>query len=124
MGPHHKRRHGFSDVQLHIKVRSLHARLGMTARLQADLPDDGQISARSDIAIVQPSFKKYFASPFGRNSFIDSPIPSLRRGGSRSSRTRGGMRWTRAVSKDVRCDADGEVVWFWHLDADAKFLRS
>ena len=48
----------------------------------------GQIS-------VQPRSEKYFASPFGRNSFIDSNRPTPQRGVSRSSRTRGGMRWTR-----------------------------
>jgi hypothetical protein len=42
----------------------------------------GQIS-------VQPRFEKYFASPFGRNSFIDSAVPPHYRGVSRSSRTRG-----------------------------------
>jgi hypothetical protein len=36
---------------------------------------------------VQWSLKKYFASPFGRNSFIDSPSRLDKRGASRSSRT-------------------------------------
>src|SRR6266853_5704472 len=44
---------------------------------------------------VQPRSEKYFASPFGRNSFMDSNRPTPQRGVSRSSRTRGGMRWTR-----------------------------
>src|SRR5437660_5582146 len=48
----------------------------------------GQIS-------VQPGFEKYIASPFGRNSFMDSNRPTPQTGVSRSSRTRGGMRWTR-----------------------------
>src|SRR5205814_6320843 len=43
----------------------------------------------------QPGFEKYFASPFGRNSFMDSNRLVPQRGVSRSSRTRGGMRWTR-----------------------------
>jgi hypothetical protein len=30
-----------------------------------------------------------------------------------------GMRWTRQHRRRTVC-ADGEVVWFWHLDADAK----
>ena len=86
-------RNGFSDAQLHIVVRA-DAPPGMTAKLQADLPD-GQITVHCQIGVaVQPSFKKYFASPFGRNSFTDSAVPSFKRGGSRSSRTRGGMRWT------------------------------
>src|SRR5216684_5682546 len=35
-----------------------------------DLPD-----GLSDDFPVQPSFKKYSASPFGRNSFMDSSVP-------------------------------------------------
>jgi hypothetical protein len=31
-----------------------------------------------------------------------------------------GMRWTRLRRKTSGVFADGEVVWFWHLDADAK----
>jgi len=30
------------------------------------------------------------------------------------------MRWTRLAHKTNVPTADGEVVWFWHLDADAK----
>jgi hypothetical protein len=30
------------------------------------------------------------------------------------------MRWTRLRRKTSGVFADGEVVWFWHLDADAK----
>src|SRR5437762_3389765 len=37
------------------------------------------------------------------------PVPQ--RGGSRSSRTRDGMRWTRAAPLTNGADADGEVVW-------------
>jgi hypothetical protein len=48
----------------------------------------GQIS-------VQPGFEKYFASPFARNSFMDSNRPTPQEGRWPSSRTRGGMRWTR-----------------------------
>src|ERR1700760_4569366 len=34
------------------------------------------------------------------------------RGGSRSSRTRGGMRWTRKLRLTSAADAYGESVWF------------
>jgi hypothetical protein len=30
------------------------------------------------------------------------------------------MRWTRVARKTNAPDADGEVVWFWRPDADAK----
>jgi hypothetical protein len=61
---------------------------------------------------VQPSPQKYFVSPFGRNSFIDSPS-RLTRG---AYRDRHG-RWVRdavdvAVSLTNGTEADGEVVWF------------
>src|SRR5215471_16027444 len=54
---------------------------------------------------------------------------SLRRGASRSSRTLsagcdGRIGSQRAVSAPTNDpDADGEVVWFWHPDADAKSAR-
>src|SRR4030081_1277173 len=41
-------------------------------------------------------------------------------GGSRSSRTRGGMRWTRKPRLTSVVDADGEVVWSWRPDAGVK----
>ncbi len=43
-----------------------------------------------------------------------------KRGVSRSSRTRGGMRWTRACRWRTALLADGEVVWSWRPDAGAK----
>jgi len=76
---------------------------------------------------VQPPSQKYFGSSLTQiNSQLQCPVPQ--RGGSRSSRTRGGMRWTRqrwarevsqigfAVSdrrarRRTTLIADGEVVW-------------
>jgi hypothetical protein len=55
-----------------------------------DLPD-GQIT---DFP-VQPCSQKYFASPFGRNSFMDSAVPSRKRGVGHRHERWGGMRWTR-----------------------------
>jgi hypothetical protein len=65
---------------------------------------------------VQPHCKKYLASSFGRNSFIDSAVPPHERGVSRSSRTRGWMRWTRerqarTIARTNDALTDGEVVW-------------
>jgi hypothetical protein len=47
---------------------------------------------------------------------LTPPVSPDKRGGSRSSRTRGGMRWTRKLRLTSVADADGEVVWaiFWH----------
>jgi hypothetical protein len=61
---------------------------------------------------VQPHLQKYFRFPLDPNQFTDSCGPVPHRGGSRSSRTRGGMRWTRAARLTNGADADGEVVWF------------
>ena len=62
---------------------------------------------------VQPFRKKYFASPFGRNSFIDSSRPASSEGRiaivtnvGRDAVDAGGARDERAHF------ADGEVVWF------------
>jgi len=46
------------------------------------------------------------------------------RGGSRSSRTRVEMRWTRKSRLTSVADADGEVVWSWRPGAGAKFRGS
>jgi hypothetical protein len=51
---------------------------------------DGQISGEP----VQPRRQKYSASRFAQINLRTSAVPSRKRGGSRSSRTRGGMRWT------------------------------
>jgi hypothetical protein len=79
-----------------------------------DLPDglfdlpDGQISELA----VQPHLQKYFASPFGRNSFIDSAIPFPLEGRIAIVTDVGhGMRWTRMALLTRVLLADGEVVW-------------
>jgi hypothetical protein len=46
---------------------------------------------------VQPVSKKYFCFSEMQIRGISRPVPSHSRGGSRSSRTRGGMRWTRVA---------------------------
>jgi hypothetical protein len=51
-----------------------------------------------------------------------SPVqPRLEGGVSRSSRTCGGMRWTRRRWLTSSVDADGEVVWTWR---QAAFLNT
>ena len=48
---------------------------------------------------VQPCLEKYFAFSETQISCIDDPSRPGKRGVSRSSRTRGGMRWTRLLRK-------------------------
>jgi hypothetical protein len=62
-----------------------------------DLPDGLSWNSR-----VQPSFKKFLPLRPGRNIFRTPRRPTPQRGVSRSSRTRGGMRWTqRRQARDV-----------------------
>jgi hypothetical protein len=67
--------------------------LRTAADRSTDLPD-GQISEFP----VQPPLQKYSAFPVGQIISTSSPRPVPQRGGSRSSRTRDGMRWTRMRS--------------------------
>src|SRR6266404_2910634 len=69
--------------------------------------------------VVQPLSQKYFASHLTQITSIS--IPSCpKRGALRTSRTRGGMRWTRAVRLTKRADADSQVVSFWRPNAGVK----
>jgi hypothetical protein len=60
---------------------------------------------------VQPSAQKYFAFAVGQITDLTSPVSPDERGGSRSSRTCGGMRWTRELRLTSVTRADGEAVW-------------
>src|SRR5258708_40281142 len=60
---------------------------------------------------VQSLLKKYSGFQFTQITSRTSSVSSHSRGVSRSSRTRGGMRWTRAALLTNSSDADGEVVW-------------
>jgi len=44
---------------------------------------------------VQPCSQKYLAGAVGQINDLTPRVSPVTRGGSRSSRTRGGMRWTR-----------------------------
>jgi hypothetical protein len=72
------------------EAASLHAQ-GRNEAAAATKQPDGQITQNP----VQPLSKKYFAYPVGQISALAPPVSPDERGGSRSSRTRGGMRWTR-----------------------------
>jgi len=51
---------------------------------------------------VQPLCEKFSAFPVGQITFINSPRPASTRGAYASSRTWGGMRWTRAAHGRMR----------------------
>ena len=59
-----------------------------------------------------------------RKSVYIAPVSPDERGGSRSSRTCGGMRWTRKWRLTSAIRADGKDVWARHPDAGVKFARS
>jgi hypothetical protein len=60
---------------------------------------------------VQPSREKYFCfSEMQIRLLIWASHPA--RGALRTSRTRGGMRWTRMLRLTSAADADGKSVWF------------
>jgi hypothetical protein len=68
---------------------------------------------------------KNFPLSFFPKLWSNSPHPDSVRGADASSRTRGGMRWTRMMSRDERHSlADGEAVWSRRPDAGAKPLES
>src|ERR1700680_2483287 len=69
------------------------AQAGFVEPARSDLPD----GLRSDFP-VQPPLQKYSAFPKTQITSISTAVPSQERGDTRSSRTRDGMRWTRAVS--------------------------
>jgi hypothetical protein len=61
---------------------------------------------------------------FGKSEIMfSSRGPASARGAYASSRTWGGMRWTRWCRETSDANADGEVVWSWRPDAGAKFSR-
>src|SRR5258708_27870732 len=69
--------------------------------------------------VVQPLLQKYSASHLTQITSIS--IPSCpKRGALRTSRTRGGMRRTRAAHVTNGADADGQVVSFWRPNAGVK----
>src|SRR6202011_3831665 len=72
---------------------------------------------------VKPRNQKYSAYHVGQISALAPRVSPDERGGSRSSRTRGGMRWTRRRRMTNAVVADGEAVWSWRPDAGVKFSR-
>jgi hypothetical protein len=67
---------------------------------------------------VKPRLKKYISFVF-QKSMVLFARPASMRGANASSRTWGGMRWTRVVSQDGRCGArTSEIAWSWPPDAE------
>ena len=82
---------------------------------------DGQITHLdlSQAAVNAPFRKNISVLQKRKSPYIRiRPVPP--RGVSRSSRTRGGMRWTRRALLTKALEADGEVVWSWRPDAGVK----
>jgi hypothetical protein len=74
------------------------------------LPNLGLSSGQITHALVQPS-PQNIPLLFSRESVVQCVVPPGKRGGSRSSRTRGGMRWTQGLRLTSVARAYGEVVW-------------
>ena len=73
---------------------------------------------------VKPKNQKYSASHAAQITGMTPRVSPDERGVSRTSRTRGGMRWTRRLRQTNAGGADGEAVWSWRPDAGVKFARS
>src|SRR5215475_13087317 len=72
------------------------------------------------------SAARAFACLVGQITTILSRIPPQSRGTFRPIVTtrEAGMRWTRLVRETNASDADGEVVWSWPPDAEAKLAKT
>jgi hypothetical protein len=115
----------FPDVEWpgHLARRRAEPAIGRVAVPAIVLVNSNLLKQFNLIWVVQSRSRKYFASRFGRNSFIASIIPPRQEGVSRSSRN---------VERDVMdadvpltngTDADGEAVWSWRPDAGVKFFQ-
>src|SRR4029077_14924948 len=74
--------------------------------------------------LSSPRAKNIPLNPSGKSALSARPVPPEMRGVSRSSRTCGGMRWTRGARLTSARIADGEVVLSWRPNAGAKFAGS
>ena len=74
--------------------------------------------------VGQSHLRKIFCFSETANQSRSKTVSPDERGGSRSSRTCGGMRWTRWRRMTSAVVADGEAVWSWHPDAGVKFAGS
>src|SRR6266702_2281673 len=114
--PQHKRRGGLlrrarSDASIGVRRKKFSP--NKPARKDKIVEPIQQIhpTGKSPQNPVQPVSEKYFAFAVGQITDLTSPVSPDERGGSRSSRTRGGMRWTRKLRMTSVTGRDGEAVW-------------
>ena len=79
-------------------------------------------TGKSPKVLSSPSKKIFRLTRRANQGYISAVSPD-KRGGSRSSRTCGGMRWTQWPRLTSVAEADGEVVWSWRPDAGVKYLQ-
>jgi hypothetical protein len=94
------------------------ARPGMTVEEQTAYP-----TGKSPIRLCRPLsilLRKNISVFQNQNHRYMPSRPAPPKGALRTSRTRGGMRWTRVALLTRVPDADGEAVWSWHPDAGVK----
>ena len=72
---------------------------------------------------VKPLSEKYFCFTEAKITLYSLPSHTTK-GRWPTSSTRGGMQWTPTARKTSAPGADGEVVWFWRLDAGVKFVEA
>ncbi len=97
-------------------IAALHPSCGTCARARRCPPGKSTHLAVTSCP-VPPA--KIFHSRFTQITFTIRPVPPHMRGGSRSSRTRGGMRWTRTtlLTRACACGRRSRVVLMprrWH----------
>ena len=105
---------GFAKGSTHPTSRAIAPCGPASSRAQAKSrdPHRGKTTRRANHPKpVQPSARKYFAFAVGQITDLTSPVSPDERGGSRSSRTRGGMRWTRKLRLTRAAEAYGKGVW-------------
>ncbi len=73
---------------------------------------------------VKAFWRIYSSCSVGQINGLAWRVSPDERGGSRSSRTRGGMRWTQMLRLTSVADAYGESVWFRRPDAGVKLVGS
>jgi hypothetical protein len=91
------------------------------ARPQCDCPTGKSLLAHKNLS--SPCGKNISLFPKPKSVVVFAPSCSPQRGVSRTSRTWGGLRWTRWRRKTGGADADGKIVWSWRPDAGAKFSQ-
>ena len=87
------------------------------------------VRVRSDLAscvnglVRSRAARKNISLSFLRKLRFNGLIPPRCRGTYASSRTWGGMRWTRSCRKTCGIGADGEIVWSWRPKGSASSWR-